>query len=299
VPVRPEAPFMTHVVREPTPPFHTKDGALEIHQIPAATDNLVWLLVPSRGGEVVAVDGPDAKTVLEYCAAHGLELTTILNTHTHFDHIGINAELERMGRLSSMRVIGPKPVASQVPGLTEAVDEGDVVRIGDVEGRVMLTEGHIDGHVSYLFSDALFCGDTLFGGGCGYLFDGPPAKMHASLCRLAELDGEVRVCCAHEYTQDNLRFAWSVEPDNPVLAHRIQAVWSLRGEGRSTLPSRIDLERQTNPFLRPHAETLRRRVAEAMPDRRLGTDEEVFAATRALKDRKDYRALKDEDLPIG
>ena len=121
---------------------------------------------------------------------------SILNTHTHWDHIGINNDLERRGELARFRVVGPAKVASDVPGITEAVREGDSIQFGGVTGRVMLTEGHLNGHVSYVFGDVLFCGDTLFGGGCGYLFDGPPAKMFQSLLRLAALPGETRVLCA-------------------------------------------------------------------------------------------------------
>jgi hydroxyacylglutathione hydrolase len=287
---------MTHAVTRPTAPFRSASGALEVHQIPAAQDNLIWLVV-TADGEAAAVDGPDALATLDYCAAHGLRLTTVLNTHTHGDHIGINRDLARRGLLAGMRVVGPKRVAGDVPGITELVDDGDAIDLGGVTGRVLLTEGHMNGHVSFVMDGLLFSGDTLFGAGCGYLFDGPPAKMHASLERLAALDGGTRVCCAHEYTQDNLRFAWSVEPDNRDLAERIAATWELRAEGRCSLPSTVDAEIRTNPFLRHASPSLREHVARAMPDRSLVTPEDVFAATRALKDRKDYKSIPDGALP--
>lgn len=289
---------MDHVVRKPTAPFRTRSGKLEIHQIPAWQDNLIWLVVSTATGQAAAVDGPEAGGVLAYCEAQGIELTAILNTHTHFDHIGINRDLEARGALATMRVVGPKRAAPDVPGLGEPVDEGDRVALGGVEGRVMLTEGHIDGHVSYVFEDVVFSGDTLFAGGCGFLFDGPPAKMHDSLTRLAALDPTTRVCCAHEYTQDNLRFAWSVEPDNAELALRIQNVWRVRAEGGSTVPSTIDLERRTNPFLRPHAPTIRASVAAAFPEVDTGDAAAVFAALRRLKDQKTYRQVGDDQLPL-
>lgn len=289
---------MQHVVTRPNPPFLAMGGALEVHQLPAMEDNLVWVLVCTATREAAVVDGPSAAEALACMEQHGLRWTTVLNTHTHLDHIGVNVDLRNRGLLDRFRVVGPKLVAHNVPGLTEAVDEGDVVRIGQVEGRVMRTEGHVDGHVSYVFGDALFCGDTLFAGGCGYLFDGPPAKMFDSLLRLAELPGETRVCCAHEYTQDNLRFAWSVEPDNEALAARIKAVWALRAEGRCAVPSLLEEERATNPFLRPGSATLRARVAELMPERVLSGPAEVFAATRALKDSKAYRAAGEGGLPV-
>ncbi|MAT26453.1 MAG: hydroxyacylglutathione hydrolase [Sandaracinus sp.] len=292
-------PPMQHVVTEPRAPFRTADGALEIHQIPAARDNLIWLAVCTATGAGAAVDGPGAGEVLDYCAAKGIELKAVWNTHTHWDHIGVNADLQKRGKLEGLEVFGPAKKAKDVPGLTRGVDEGDVARIGKVEAKVMLTEGHIDGHVSFVASDAVFCGDTMFAGGCGYLFDGPPEKMHRSLERLAELEGGTRVCCAHEYTQANLRFAWSVEPDNEALAERIRAAWALRAKGGCTVPSTIAEERATNPFLRHHSATLKAKVAEAFPERDLSTPVAVFAATRALKDRKDYEAIPDSALPIG
>jgi hydroxyacylglutathione hydrolase len=289
---------MTHAVTKPTAPFRTESGALEVHQIPSAQDNLIWLIV-APGGEAAAVDGPDAEAVLAHCAERGFRLTTIINTHTHHDHIGINRDLERRGLLAGMRVVGPKRVASDVPGITEEVDDGGTTTFGGVTARVLLTEGHINGHVSYVLDGVLFCGDTMFGAGCGYLFDGPPAKMHASLERLSSLPESTRVCCAHEYTQDNLRFAFSVEPGNADLRARIQSTWQLRGRGESTIPSSIGLERRTNPFLRHGSPELRESVARAMPDRPLAVPGDVFAATRALKDRKDYKSISDADLPTG
>ena len=290
---------MDHVVTQPTPPFRSADGRLEVHQIPAWQDNLIWVAVCTETGEAAAVDGPDAAKVLDYCEAKGLRLTTILNTHTHMDHVGINHDLARRGKLAGLRVFGPAKKAKDVPGLTDGVDEGGSARIGNVELCAMLTEGHIDGHVSYVASDVLFCGDTLFACGCGYLFDGPAEKMFHSLRRLMELDPRTRVCCAHEYTQDNRRFAWSVEPGNEALADRIRRVWRVREAGGCAVPSTIGEERATNPFVRHASEELARSVRAAWPDRALDTPEAIFAATRALKDRKDYRAIGDASLPLA
>jgi len=268
-----------------------------VHQVPSWQDNFIWLL-STPDGEAAAIDGPEAESALRYCADNGLRLTTILNTHTHPDHIGLNRDLARRGHLDAMRVVGSARRAGDIPGLTEPVDDGDAVVFGGVTGRALLTEGHIDGHISYVFGDVLFCGDTLFGAGCGYLFDGPPAKMYASLTRLAGLPGETRVCCAHEYTQDNLRFAWSVDPENDALADRIRRVWATRETGASSVPSTIAEERATNPFLRTDVPALRERVTAAFPDREYPDATAVFAATRALKDTKRYRALSDDILPL-
>jgi hydroxyacylglutathione hydrolase len=289
---------MEHVVHTPRAPFRTANGSLEVHQLLAWQDNLVWLLVCTVSGDTAVVDGPEAETVLAYCQQRGLRLTTVLNTHTHGDHVGINRDLAARGLLADLRVIGPALRASEVPGLTRGVDEDDEVDVGRARGRVLRTEGHIDGHISFLFDDALLCGDTLFAGGCGYLFDGPPAKMFDSLNKLVMLDDMTRVCCAHEYTQDNLRFAWSVEPENTMLAERIRQVWALRARGECAVPSTLADERATNPFLRFRSPDLRRHVQAAWPDRRLETDLDFFAATRALKDRKTYRQQHDDVLPL-
>ncbi len=288
---------MPHVVSQPEPPFPAIGGRLVVHQVPAAEDNLVWVLVCAETGEAAVVDGPDATGALAAIDALGAKLVAVINTHTHGDHVGLNADLARRGLLSGLRVFGPRAVADQVPGITDPVDEGDTIRFGNLVASVLRTDGHLDGHVSYVLGDALFCGDTLFAGGCGYLFSGPPAKMFDSLMRLAALPDGTRVCCAHEYTQDNLRFAWSVEPDNEELAERIRGVWAKRAAGGCCVPSTIAEERATNPFLRPGSPTLKRIVEEAA-GRPLRTPVEVFAATRALKDRKLYKALSDDLLPL-
>ncbi|MEZ4467629.1 MAG: hydroxyacylglutathione hydrolase [bacterium] len=248
---------MTHAVTHPDPPFLAAGGALRVHVFPAWQDNLVWVIECVETGACAVVDAPDAD-VLEACAARGLHPTTILNTHTHPDHIGINRALERTGRLGAFSVVGFGGVG--VPGLTTPVDEGDVVSVGALRVLVLRTEGHQNGHLSYLIDDVVFCGDVMFGAGCGYLFDGPPAKMHASLERLAALPPETRVCCAHEYTEDNLRFAWTVEPENAPWPTRIRRVWALRAAGRATVPFTI-ARTGPNPFLRHHAPGLRARVA--------------------------------------
>ena len=289
---------LEHIVKKPTAPFIGLDGAIAVHQVPVWQDNLCWIVVCTKTGEAAVVDGPQADEVLQYVEAHGIRLTTVLNTHTHRDHIGINLDLKSRGLLSSMRVVGPARAADDVPGLTEPVDEGDTVSLGHVTGRVLRTEGHIDGHISFVFGDVLFCGDTLFTGGCGYLFVGPPKRMYDSLMRLAALPGETRVCCAHEYTEDNLRFAWFVEPENSALAQRIREVWATRAEGGCVVPSTIAEECATNPFLRPGSATIVRRLKETMPERALETYADCFAATRALKDSKMHREADDSALPL-
>lgn len=281
---------MQHRVTTVPEPVVVCDGAGRVHCVPAWHDNLVWILECVATGEAAVIDGPEAGPTLARCAAHGLRLTTVLNTHTHPDHIGINRDLAKRGLLADLRVVGNPD--RPIPGLNTPVGEGDAVQVGRLKGVVYLTEGHQDGHLSYRFGDALFCGDVLFGGGCGYLFDGPPAKMHQSLLRLARLPADTWVFCAHEYTEDNLRFAWSVDPTNAALAERIRTTWALRARGECSIPTTIGLERATNPFLRSKA--VRVRVDPDLTD--AGA---IFAATRALKDGKAYKqTVTDADLPL-
>ncbi len=289
---------MAHVVTRPPAPRVVMSGAARLHQVCVWQDNFSWILACEHSGEAAVVDGAEAGPVLDYAAREGLNLSTILTTHTHPDHIGLHRELDKRGELGRYRVVGNHELGRMIPGLSEGVGEGSELRLGELRGRVLLTEGHVDGHLSYVFGDVLFCGDTMFAGGCGYVFDGPPDKMYRSLTRLAALPEQTLVCCAHEYTQDNLRFAWSIEPDNEALAARIREVWAIRERGEATVPSTIAIERASNPFLRGDSATLRANVAAALPGTPLDTPSEVFAATRKLKDLKLYRQRDDSTLPL-
>jgi hydroxyacylglutathione hydrolase len=241
----------------------------------------VWGIECLATGVLAVVDGPGSEEVEAFEHANGLRASVLLTTHTHGDHIGIHRAWEATGRLAGMHVFGKAGVG--VPGLTHPVDDGDGFQVGAVSGTVLRTEGHMNGHVSYLIDGALFCGDTLFGGGCGYLFDGPPERMFDSLMRLAGLPDETLVCCAHEYTQDNLRFAVSVEPNNQALAARDADVATKRADGQCTLPSTIAVERATNPFLRTGSPELRMQVGFT------GPHADVFAHARALKNTGAYK----------
>ncbi len=284
-------PSVSHVVAVPPGPFPIAGSSVEVHCVPMARDNLGWLLVDPRAGAAAIVDGPEAASALSACEALGVRLAAVLNTHTHGDHIGVNRDLERRGLLGALRVVGPAAARDAVPGLTEAVDEGDAVDFGDLRLRVLRTDGHLDGHISFVGGDALFPGDTLFTAGCGYLFSGPAAAMHESLSRLAALPPDTRVFCAHEYTLDNLAFARSVDPDNPALAARIARTVLLRREGRSAVPSTVGEERATNPFLRSFEPSILASLRHTMPESSLQTPAEAFAAARALKNLKRYEPI--------
>ncbi len=270
-----------HCITTPPSPTYSKTHDCIVHQVPAHKDNLIWLIeyVP---GLCAVIDGPSAKEVLPYIETNNLRITHILNTHTHADHVGINRDLGKRRLLEGMEVIGCRTRVSDVPHITKGVDEGDMFKLGDLEVTVWRTEGHLDGHLSFLVADFVFCGDTMFSGGCGYLFDGPPEKMHASLQRLAGLPPETFVCPAHEYTEDNLLFAMSIESSNLKLVERFAHVKAIRGRGESTLPSTIQIERDCNPFVRVDSTEIQQAVNAV-------DGVEIFAKTRQLKDSKAYR----------
>ena len=199
------------------------------------------------------VDPGEAAPALQWLQMQQLGLSAILCTHHHGDHTGGIAEI---GELYNVPVYAPR--AEDIPGTTQALAEGDIVLLPElgISLQVLDIRGHTRGHLAYLLpaspgvSGALFCGDTLFGCGCGRIFEGTPAQMHAALQRLAALPDDTRVYCAHEYTEANIRFALACEPANPRLLQRAQEAHSLRKAGKPTLPSSIGLEKATNPFLR-------------------------------------------------
>ena len=252
---------------------------MELIALPAFSDNYLWLL--HDGAQALVVDPGDAAPVLEALRQRSLTLASILVTHHHADHTGGVAELRAA---TGAQVFGPATEA--VPEPLVRVKGGDVVRTLGLTFEVIDVPGHTAGHIAYFCPDMdgaplLFCGDTLFSGGCGRLFEGTPAQMLASLDRLAALPGATRVCCAHEYTLSNLRFARAVEPGNQALAAYEQQCERLREEGRPTLPSRIDTERAVNPFLRSREASVTQAVRAQAAS---ATDEvAVFAALRQWK----------------
>ncbi len=254
---------------------------LLITPIPAFRDNYLWLLSRQGGTQAVVVDPGDAGAVNDFLDAHGLTLAAILVTHHHWDHVnGIEALKTRYG----VPVYGPAGEA--IPGRDLALSDAERIRLPGVDAgfEVMAVPGHTRGHIAYYGEDLLLCGDTLFAGGCGRLFEGTAEQMHASLTRLARLPGTTRVCCAHEYTQANLRFAVAVDRDNADLQRRIEQVARLRARGLPTLPSTVAEECRTNPFLRC-GEAGVRAAAERHAGHSLDDEVAVFAALRQWKDR--------------
>jgi hydroxyacylglutathione hydrolase len=216
--------------------------------LPAFTDNYIWMLHDAR--QAIVVDPGDATPVLQTLQAQGLQLQAILVTHHHADHVG---GVDALRAATGAQVFGP--ARERIPEPLVRLAQGDTVEVLGLRFSVLDVPGHTAGHIAYYCPDMqgaplLFCGDTLFSGGCGRLFEGTPAQMLASLDQLAALPGDTRVCCAHEYTLSNLRFARAVEPGNQALLHYSSHCESLRARQLPTLPSRMALERDINPFLR-------------------------------------------------
>ncbi|NWG31046.1 MAG: hydroxyacylglutathione hydrolase [Rhodocyclaceae bacterium] len=249
---------------------------MQIEPIPAFEDNYIWAL--RHAGQVAVIDPGEAQPVLRFLDRSGEHLAAILVTHRHGDHIGGIAELVAR---HPVPVYGPALEAAEV--VTEPLQDGERLTVLGIDFEVLHLPGHTRGHVAYYRPGSLFCGDVLFGAGCGRVFEGTLDEMHASLARLAALPPETKIYCAHEYTQSCLRFAQRVEPDNPALGRRIAAVAAQRAAGEPSVPSTLAEELDTNPFLRWRSPGV---IAAATRwlGRAPANDAETFAAIRLWRD---------------
>lgn len=237
---------------------------IHVIDVQNALQNYIWILEDTETQEVIAVDPTEAELVTQFCQNHQLTLKQIWLTHWHKDHIGGVADLTAAQNIT---VYGPRDELTKIPGITHPLQHNDHLKFNDLKVEIIATPGHTLGHIVYFIEEleAVFCGDTLFAMGCGRLFEGTAEQMYHSLSRLAALPTQTKVYCTHEYTLSNAEFALTVEPHNHALSERAEEVRELRKQGAITLPSTIELELATNPFLR----------AESVED---------FAHLRALKD---------------
>ena len=251
---------------------------IEIVRVPVLSDNYVWLVHEPVSKETAVVDPAVAEPVLEAARERGWKITQIWNTHWHPDHIGGNDAIKAA---TGCRVSGPAREQAKIATLDVSLDEGDHVRLGDVVGDVIDVPAHTAGHIAIHLpgEGAVFVGDTLFAMGCGRLFEGTAEQMWESLRRLRALPEATAVYCGHEYTQSNARFALTVEPGNPELQARADAIAERRAANLPTVPSTIGLERATNPFLRADLATVQAAVGLAGAD-----PVTVFAELRRRKD---------------
>ena len=258
---------------------------MRVVPVPQLTDNYAYLVIDEARGVAAVVDVAEAAAVIDAAASEQVEILAILSTHHHFDHVAGNSDLLAWSGSGRLRVYGFAGDQSRIPGMTDPLADGDAFSVGSLIGRALFIPAHTRGHLAYWFptEGVVFTGDTMFGGGCGRLFEGDAAQMKASLEKIAALPDETLVYCGHEYTQRNLEFAATLEPSNAVLTKRRHEVERARAAGVPTVPSTIALEKETNPFLRSASAELRRSVLQKMP----GTADEpisVFAAMRTLKD---------------
>ena len=253
---------------------------MQIHRLNAWSDNYIFLLHTGRSAAVV--DPTEAQPVLDKLKELGAELTAIFNTHHHGDHVGGNQQL--LTNYPQAVVYAGAADQGRIPGQQVFLNQGDTVSFADRTAQVFFVPGHTRGHIAYYFAPAeanqpgeLFCGDTLFAGGCGRLFEGTPAQMVDSLGKLRQLPDNTRVWCAHEYTLSNLKFAVTVDSNNPDLQARYQQVQIARQHQTATVPSLLGIEKKTNPFLRWDQPALQSVTNMQEPAR-------VFGRIRGMKD---------------
>ncbi|MDA8489365.1 MULTISPECIES: hydroxyacylglutathione hydrolase [Kluyvera] len=249
---------------------------MNLNSIPAFQDNYIWVL-NDETGRCLIVDPGEAAPVLAAIAENGWQPEAILLTHHHHDHVGGVSDLHR--HYPNLIVYGPEETRNK--GTTKIVADGDRIRVLDQEFHVFATPGHTLGHICFYSAPWLFCGDTLFSGGCGRLFEGTPAQMYRSLQRINTLPEETLVCCAHEYTLSNMKFALSVLPHDLFINEYYREVKELRAKNQITLPTTLKKERQINLFLRTDDIDL---INEINKETKLLQSEERFAWLRSKKD---------------
>ncbi|HUA35579.1 MAG TPA: hydroxyacylglutathione hydrolase [Candidatus Binataceae bacterium] len=256
---------------------------MAIFIVPQLSDNFAYLIVDDASKECGVVDCAEADKVIAAAKQHGVKLVAVLTTHWHGDHSGGNADIA--AKIPGIAIYGAKAENGRIPALTNPVGDGDTVKIGALEGRVIGIPAHTNGHVAYFFPklNAVFTGDTMFVAGCGRVFEGKADTMVSSLAKLAALPDATQVYCGHEYTEKNLRFALTLEPGNAALKAKHDWAVKARAEGKWTVPSTIADEKKTNPFLRTDSAELRASIKNADPS--IGSDPiAIFAKAREMKD---------------
>ncbi|MEM8722113.1 MAG: hydroxyacylglutathione hydrolase [Cyanobacteria bacterium P01_G01_bin.39] len=255
---------------------------MEIKRIPVLTDNYIFVLIDPEQKLAAVVDPAVARPVLEYLEQIDAQLIAIFNTHHHSDHVGGNRQL--IERFPEATVYAGIEDHGRIPHQQVYLQDGDTVEFAQRTGQVFFVPGHTRAHIAYYFPPTttgepgeLFCGDTVFAGGCGRLFEGTPTQMLESIAKLRELPDQTRLWCAHEYTLNNLKFALTVEVDNVDLQKRYQQVKQARSHGEATVPSWLGIEKQTNPFLRWDTPAIQKAAGIKEPAR-------VFARIRGQKD---------------
>ncbi|NDJ21881.1 hydroxyacylglutathione hydrolase [Nostoc sp. B(2019)] len=255
---------------------------MEVIRLEALSDNYIFLLHDSKQNIAAVVDPAEAEPVLKKLRELKADLVAIFNTHHHNDHVGGNKQL--MKHFPNVTVYGGTEDRGRIPGQQVFLQQGDRVQFADRIAEVVFVPGHTRAHIAYYFppeqagAGDLFCGDTLFAGGCGRLFEGTPTQMVDSLSKLRSFPDDTRIWCAHEYTLKNLQFALTVDGDNADLKKRYDEVKAYRSRGEATIPSLLGVEKRTNPFLRWEQPSLQSAAKSSDPV-------QTFARIRGMKDR--------------
>jgi hydroxyacylglutathione hydrolase len=252
---------------------------LEIHQFNCLSDNFGVLIHDAEAGVTASIDAPETKAVEAALKEKGWTLTHILTTHHHADHTDGNLALKGA---TGCKIIGPKGEAAKIPGIDQTVSEGDAFAFGGFKVHVLETPGHTAGHITFWIPAAgvAFVGDTVFAMGCGRVIEGTMEQMWSSVSKIAKLPPATWLYCGHEYTMSNAKFALTIEPENAALRKRFEEVGALRASGKPTLPTRVDIELETNPFLRAQVPSVRKSLGLEKAQ-----DWQVFAEIRERKNR--------------
>ncbi|MFM7405968.1 MAG: hydroxyacylglutathione hydrolase [Cuspidothrix sp.] len=255
---------------------------MHVVRLAALSDNYIFLLHNTQENIVAVVDPAKSEQILQQIGEIGAELVAIFNTHHHYDHVGGNEAL--IAKFPNLVVYGGKEDRGRIPGQEVFLEDGDRVQFGNRTAEVLFVPGHTRAHIAYYFAPVtpdqageLFCGDTLFAGGCGRLFEGTPAQMVDSLTKIRNLPDNTRIWCAHEYTLSNLKFAITVDPENVDLQNRFKEVKRQREQLEPTIPSILGVEKLTNPFLRWQEPALQASAKSNDPV-------QTFARIRGMKD---------------
>ena len=255
---------------------------MQVVPVPVLQDNYSYLILPPGEKVAAVVDCAEVPPVVQAARDLGVEITSVLSTHHHWDHVGGNVEL---AAAQTVEVYGSADDAERIPAITKPVQEGDRFSLGSLTVEVLLIPAHTSGHIAYYFPEerAVFTGDTLFAGGCGRLFEGDAGQMMSSLEKLNRLPADTHVYCGHEYTVRNLEFAETLEPGSKAIQDKLSWSRARRKEDRPTVPTTLASERETNPFLRMGSPELRATLQRLFPESD-DRDETRFGQTRLLKD---------------
>ncbi|MBF0276269.1 MAG: hydroxyacylglutathione hydrolase [SAR324 cluster bacterium] len=255
---------------------------MNVIPIPCLSDNYSYLIVCEESNQAGIVDPSEFAPVWEVIQREGVNLVAILNTHHHWDHVGGNEELQK--KIPGLKVYGHHSDKGRVPGQNVMLQDTDKIKIGNLEGHLTHNPGHTSGAISFYFEDSVFTGDTMFAGGCGRLFEGTPQDMYQSLNeKIGHHSPATKVYFGHEYTENNLKFALSVEPENKWVQEKLAETIKLRKSGKFTTPSTLESEFQTNPFMRCDSPEIQKTVQNRDPGNDLSPSS-ILAVIRKMKD---------------